>query len=427
MNKDEIKIEEVTSDELREDYKLKVVIVGDSGVGKSNLIKRFTTNEFNENSKATVGVEFLSKSYKINDKIFKIEMWDTAGQERYKSITAAYYKGAKGALLVYDTTSAQSFENIDKWLSEIKEKTNKDIKLNDQKAKFKLKVETEHQLDTISKIFNDIHSLEIKRREMMLKKLKQDQSRTNDKFKNALKSFREVLFSNERSNLHDNESIENFLKEILKIEQQLVLAKNEDSYNIIMDDLSLYQLSTKYYQSSNMAKYFIKGITHNYKLLESLQNYKDILEYIDGILNISEKIVENKADILHKYAMKLFKEGNYDEAQKKLEIAVNTTKDKKGKMLLQFDLDKVILTNMHSNVKNFKHGDYEQAIQICDRLLESPYIKDRNKEKIKYMRNLDVKRLEQLKNNKNNIENKYKSSNLIREEVNEIDFELGDE
>ena len=114
-------------------------------------------------------------------------------------------------------------------MKEAFDKINKDIKLNDQKAKFKLKVETEHQLDAISKIFNDIHSLEIKRREMMLKKLKQDQSRTNDKFKNALKSFREVLFSNERSNLHDNESIENFLKEILKIEQQLVLAKNEDS------------------------------------------------------------------------------------------------------------------------------------------------------------------------------------------------------
>ena len=96
-------------------------------------------------------------------------------------------------------------------------------------------------------------------------------------------------------------------------------------------------------------------------------------------------------------------------------------------MLLQFDLDKVVLTNMHCNVKNFKLGDCEQDIQICDSLLASPYIKDRNKEKIKYMRNLDVKRLEQLKNNKNNIENKYKSSNLIREEVNEIDFELGDE
>ena len=129
MNKDEVIIEEVTSSDVREDYKLKVVIVGDSGVGKSNLIKRFTSNEFNANSKATVGVEFLSKSYKINDKIFKIEMWDTAGQERYKSITSAYYKGAKGALLVYDTTSGQSFENISKWLSEIKEKTNKETKL----------------------------------------------------------------------------------------------------------------------------------------------------------------------------------------------------------------------------------------------------------------------------------------------------------
>ena len=235
------------------------------------------------------------------------------------------------------------------------------------------------------------------------------------------------MISNERNNLSDNQSIENFLKNIIKFEQQLVLAKNEDSYNIIMDDLSLYQLSTKYYQSSNMSKFFIKGITHNYKLLESLQNYPDILEYIDGILNISEKIVENKADILHKYAMKFFKEGNYNEAQKKLELAVNTTKNEKGKMLLQFDLDKVVLTNMHCNVKNFKHCDYEQAIQICDRLLQSPYIKERNKEKIKLMRNLDVKRLEQLKNSKENIENKYKSSNLIREEVNEIDFELGDE
>ena len=129
MEKENIQIEEVTSGDVREDYKLKVVIVGDSGVGKSNLIKRFTTNEFLANSKATVGVEFLSKSYKINDKIFKIEMWDTAGQERYKSITSAYYKGAKGALVVYDTTSAQSFENVDKWYNEIKEKTGKDIKL----------------------------------------------------------------------------------------------------------------------------------------------------------------------------------------------------------------------------------------------------------------------------------------------------------
>ena len=129
MSQGEIKIEEVNSSEVKEDYKLKVVVVGDSGVGKTNLIKRFVTNSFSANSKATVGVEFISKSYRINEQVFKIEIWDTAGQERYKSITAAYYKGAKGALIVYDTTSKVSFENIDKWMSEIKEKSSKDMKL----------------------------------------------------------------------------------------------------------------------------------------------------------------------------------------------------------------------------------------------------------------------------------------------------------
>ena len=314
-------------------------------------------------------------------------------------------------------------ENFTKSLKSSFDKINKDIQNNDQKNKFKLKVETEKQLDAISQTFNDIHSLEIKRREMMLKKLKQDQSRTNDKFKTALKSFRDQLFGQERSKLTDNQSINNFIKEMIKIEQEIVLAKNEDSFNIILDDLSLFQLSTKYYQSSNMSKFFIKSINSNYKLLESMGNYQDILEYIDGILNISEKIVENKADILHKYSMQLFKDGKYNEAQKKMELAVNTTKDPKGKVLLQFELDKVVLTNMHSNAKNFKHGDYEEAIKICDRLLESPYIKDRNKEKIKMIKNLDLKKFEQFKNkNKNKTEN-----NLIHEEINEIDVTLGEE
>ena len=129
MNKEEIVIEEINSKDVKEDYKLKLVVVGDSGVGKTNLIKRFANNTFNSNSKATVGVEFLSKSFKINNTVFKIEIWDTAGQERYKSITAAYYKGAKGALVVYDITSKISFENIDKWMLEIKEKSSKDLKL----------------------------------------------------------------------------------------------------------------------------------------------------------------------------------------------------------------------------------------------------------------------------------------------------------
>ena len=129
MSDDDIKIEDVISGDVREDYKLKVVVVGDSGVGKTNLIKRFIVNIYNPNTKATVGVEFLSKSYKINDQVFKIEIWDTAGQERYKSITAAYYKGAKGALIVYDITQKDSFENINKWMSEVRDKSTKDLKI----------------------------------------------------------------------------------------------------------------------------------------------------------------------------------------------------------------------------------------------------------------------------------------------------------
>ena len=143
MNNEDIVIEEVVSPQVKEDFKLKIVVVGDSGVGKTNLIKRFITNEFNQNFKATIGVEFMSKTYKINKHLFKIEIWDTAGQERYKSITAIYYKGSKGALIVYDTTAQSTFNNIDKWIMEIKDKTSKDIKLMIIGNKIDLKDERE--------------------------------------------------------------------------------------------------------------------------------------------------------------------------------------------------------------------------------------------------------------------------------------------
>ena len=129
MSNEDIVIEEVVSPQAKEDFKLKIVVVGDSGVGKTNLIKRFISNEFSGNLKATIGVEFMSKTYRINKHLFKIEIWDTAGQERYKSITAIYYKGSKGALIVYDTTNQTTFENIDKWILELKDKTSNDIKL----------------------------------------------------------------------------------------------------------------------------------------------------------------------------------------------------------------------------------------------------------------------------------------------------------
>jgi GTPase SAR1 family protein len=88
------------------DYLFKVVLIGDSGVGKSNLLSRFTRNEFMLESKSTIGVEFATRSIQVDGKTIKAQIWDTAGQERYRAITSAYYRGAVGALLVYDITKA---------------------------------------------------------------------------------------------------------------------------------------------------------------------------------------------------------------------------------------------------------------------------------------------------------------------------------
>ena len=105
------------------DYLFKIVLIGDSGVGKSNLLYRFTRNEFNLESKTTIGVEFSQKTVKIDNKNIRAQIWDTAGQERYRAITSAYYRGALGALLVYDVCKLETFEGLNKWLSELKEHT----------------------------------------------------------------------------------------------------------------------------------------------------------------------------------------------------------------------------------------------------------------------------------------------------------------
>lgn len=101
------------------DFLFKLVILGDSGVGKSNIITRYAKNEFNLESKATIGVEFHTKLISINDVKIKIQFWDTAGQERYRSITSAYYKGSHGILVVYDITNFDSFEHVSNWIQEI--------------------------------------------------------------------------------------------------------------------------------------------------------------------------------------------------------------------------------------------------------------------------------------------------------------------
>uniref|UniRef100_A0A8C7PI29 Ras-related protein Rab-25 n=1 Tax=Oncorhynchus mykiss TaxID=8022 RepID=A0A8C7PI29_ONCMY len=109
------------------DFLFKVVLIGDSGVGKSNLLSRFTRNEFNLESKSTIGVEFATRSIQVDGKMIKAQIWDTAGQERYRAITSAYYRGAVGALLVYDIAKHLTYENVERWLKELRDHADNNI------------------------------------------------------------------------------------------------------------------------------------------------------------------------------------------------------------------------------------------------------------------------------------------------------------
>ena len=105
-----------------EDYEMmvKIILIGDSAVGKTNIMNKYLKGTFHENSKATVGVEFGSKLFNIENHKIKAQIWDTVGQEKYKAITGAYYKGSKGAFIVYDITRKETFESADKWINDLK-------------------------------------------------------------------------------------------------------------------------------------------------------------------------------------------------------------------------------------------------------------------------------------------------------------------
>ncbi|XP_076887601.1 ras-related protein RABA5a-like [Bidens hawaiensis] len=102
-----------------DDYLFKIVLIGDSAVGKSNLLARFARDEFYPNSKSTIEVEFQTQKIDIKGKEIKAQIWDTAGQERFRAVTSAYYRGAVGALLVYDISRRQTFDSIGRWLNEL--------------------------------------------------------------------------------------------------------------------------------------------------------------------------------------------------------------------------------------------------------------------------------------------------------------------
>ena len=109
------------------DYLFKLVLIGDTCVGKSALLVRFADDCFSENYITTIGVDFRFRTLQINKSTIKLQIWDTAGQERYRTITNAYYKGADGIIIVFDLTSKESFQNVDSWMKEVEKHSGEDV------------------------------------------------------------------------------------------------------------------------------------------------------------------------------------------------------------------------------------------------------------------------------------------------------------
>eukprot|EP01016_Furgasonia_blochmanni_P004713 TRINITY_DN1181_c0_g2_i2.p1 TRINITY_DN1181_c0_g2~~TRINITY_DN1181_c0_g2_i2.p1 ORF type:complete len:179 (+),score=26.45 TRINITY_DN1181_c0_g2_i2:70-606(+) len=109
------------------DYLFKFIIIGNTNTGKSCLLHYFLENKFKKNSSHTIGVEFGSKVLKIGSKIVKLQIWDTAGQERFRSVARSYYRGALGALIVYDITNAESYNALAQWLKDARDLARPDI------------------------------------------------------------------------------------------------------------------------------------------------------------------------------------------------------------------------------------------------------------------------------------------------------------
>ena len=105
----------------------KIIIIGDSGVGKSSLLKRAVQNRFDESYQATIGFEFLLMHYKINELKFKLQIWDTCGQEMYRSLVQGFYRNTSLAIIVYDVNNPKSFEGLEVWLKDLRQQTEQEI------------------------------------------------------------------------------------------------------------------------------------------------------------------------------------------------------------------------------------------------------------------------------------------------------------
>lgn len=111
------------------DYLFKLLLIGDSGVGKTSILFKFSEDTFSPAFISTIGIDFKIRTIEVDGKKIKLQVWDTAGQERFRTITTAYYRGAMGIMLVYDVSNLKSFENISNWIRNIEMHATQDVEL----------------------------------------------------------------------------------------------------------------------------------------------------------------------------------------------------------------------------------------------------------------------------------------------------------
>ena len=193
----------------------KIVLIGDSNVGKTNILSKYLQNEFNPDSKATVGVEFGSKTININNNVIKAQIWDTAGTEKYRSITNAYYKGAKGAFVVYDISRKTSFNNIDKLLFDLKNNGDENINI----ILIGNKIDLEHQREVTT---------EEGEKKAVLNKASfiETSAKNGDNIEKAFNLMIENVYENFKK---ENENKENIDSEELNKEKTLNLNSNNEN------------------------------------------------------------------------------------------------------------------------------------------------------------------------------------------------------
>jgi len=176
------------------DYIFKIVLIGDTSVGKSCLLTRFADDQFSESYVTTIGVDFRFKTMIVCDKITKVQVWDTAGQERYRSITNAYYRGAEAIMIVFDVTNKDSFTHIQDWMEEITKYTGKDVVI------------------IVGANKSDLNDKQIKKEEMeeFVKKkgikIFECSAKTGEGVENAFKHMVETLIKKNDKNLKENNS-----------------------------------------------------------------------------------------------------------------------------------------------------------------------------------------------------------------------------